>query len=151
MFLFAIIEFSLGGRQHSVSFSHVFFFIEICLLCFYLSLSSSFSIIHVSVDIKIQSERRLSSVDDFSLQKSKWLCDIDLPPKLNAQVLEMRTKEARMILWSGKYTTIPRRGGEQWWIYRVFQKFVPIANCILQKEFNASLGKCKLIQVRNLS
>ena len=37
------------------------------------------------------------------------------------------------------------------WIYRVFQKFVLIVNCILRKAFNASLGKCKLIQVRNLS
>ena len=36
-------------------------------------------------------------------------------------------------------------------IYRVFKKFVPIVNCILRKAFNASLGKCKLIQVRNLS
>ena len=35
--------------------------------------------------------------------------------------------------------------------YRVFKKFVPIVNCILRKAFNASLGKCKLIQVRNLS
>ena len=35
--------------------------------------------------------------------------------------------------------------------YRVFQKFVPIVNCILRKAFNASLGKCKLIQVGNLS
>ena len=35
--------------------------------------------------------------------------------------------------------------------YRVFQKFVPIVNCILRKAFNTSLGKCKLIQVRNLS
>ena len=34
---------------------------------------------------------------------------------------------------------------------RVFQKFVPIVNCILHKAFNASLGKCKLIEVRNLS
>ena len=36
-------------------------------------------------------------------------------------------------------------------IYRVFQKFFPIVNCILRKTFNASLGKCKLIQVRTLS
>ena len=36
------------------------------------------------------------------------------------------------------------------WI-QVFQKFVPIVNCILRKAFSASLGKCKLIQVRNLS
>ena len=36
-------------------------------------------------------------------------------------------------------------------IYRLFQKFVPIVNCILRKAFNASLDKCKLIQVRNLS
>ena len=36
-------------------------------------------------------------------------------------------------------------------IHRVFQKFVPIINCILRKAFNVSLGKCKLIQVRNLS
>ena len=35
--------------------------------------------------------------------------------------------------------------------YRVFQKFVPIVNCILHKAFNASWGKCKLIQVGNLS
>ena len=35
--------------------------------------------------------------------------------------------------------------------YRVFQKFVPIINCILRKAFNASLGKFKLIQGRNLS
>ena len=35
--------------------------------------------------------------------------------------------------------------------YRLFQKFVPIINCILRKAFNASLGKCKLIQVRNVS
>ena len=38
-----------------------------------------------------------------------------------------------------------------WSFYRVFQKFVPIINCILRKAFNASLGKCKLIQERNLS
>ena len=36
-------------------------------------------------------------------------------------------------------------------VYRVFQKFVPIVNCILRKAFKASLGKCKLIKVRNLS
>ena len=35
--------------------------------------------------------------------------------------------------------------------YRVFQKFFPIINCIFRKAFNASLGKCKLVQVRNLS
>ena len=33
----------------------------------------------------------------------------------------------------------------------MFQRFVPIVNCILGKVFNASLGKYKLIQVRNLS
>ena len=33
----------------------------------------------------------------------------------------------------------------------VFQKFVTIVNCILRKAFNSSLGKCKMIQVRNLS
>ena len=36
-------------------------------------------------------------------------------------------------------------------IYRVFQKIFPIVNCILPKAFNASVGKCKLIQVRTLS
>ena len=36
-------------------------------------------------------------------------------------------------------------------MYRVFQKFVPIVNCILRKAFNSSLGKCKVIQERNLS
>ena len=35
-------------------------------------------------------------------------------------------------------------------LYRVFQKFVSIVNCILPKAFNAFLGKGKLIQVRNL-
>ena len=35
--------------------------------------------------------------------------------------------------------------------YRVFQKFVPIVHCILSKAFNTFLGKCKLIQVRNIS
>ena len=35
-------------------------------------------------------------------------------------------------------------------MYRMFQKFVPIVNFILTKAFNTSLGKCKLIQVRNL-
>ena len=35
-------------------------------------------------------------------------------------------------------------------MYRVFQKLVPIVNCTLRKAFKASLGKCKLIQVRNL-
>ena len=35
--------------------------------------------------------------------------------------------------------------------YRAFQKFVPIVNYILRVEFNASLGKCKLIQVEKLS
>ena len=30
-------------------------------------------------------------------------------------------------------------------------KFVPIVNCIFRKAFNASFGKCRLIQVRNLS
>ena len=33
----------------------------------------------------------------------------------------------------------------------VFQKFVTIVNCILRKAFNSSLGKYKMIQVRNLS
>ena len=33
----------------------------------------------------------------------------------------------------------------------VFQKFVPIVNCILRQAFNAPLGKFKLIQVGNLS
>ena len=147
-FFFRSCSFSLWWLlAFSLTFS-CFSFIEICLLCFYISLSSSFSIFHVSVDIKIQSERRLSSVDDFSLQRSEWLCDIDLPPKLNAQVLEMRKKEASLFLKSGRYyTTISRRGGEQWWINRVFQKFVRI----LRKACNACLGNCKLIQVRNLS
>ena len=36
-------------------------------------------------------------------------------------------------------------------VYKVFQKFDPIVNCSLYKAFNASSGKCKLIQVRNLS
>ena len=35
--------------------------------------------------------------------------------------------------------------------YRVFQKFVLVVNCILCKALDASLGKCKLIQVRNLT
>ena len=35
-------------------------------------------------------------------------------------------------------------------MYRMFQKFVPIVNFILTKAFNTFLGKCKLIQVRNL-
>ena len=35
-------------------------------------------------------------------------------------------------------------------LYRVFEKFVPILYCILRKAFNASLGKCTLIYVRNL-
>ena len=43
----------------------------------------------------------------------------------------------------------PRRVWMIFPIYRVFQKFVPIVNCTLRKAFNASLGKCKLIQVRN--
>ena len=33
----------------------------------------------------------------------------------------------------------------------VFKKFVSIINCILRKAFNASFGKGKLSQVRNLS
>ena len=35
--------------------------------------------------------------------------------------------------------------------YRVFQKFVPIENCFFCKAFDASIGKFKLIQLRNLS
>ena len=35
--------------------------------------------------------------------------------------------------------------------YRVFQKFVPVENCILYTAFNTSIGKFKLIQLRNLS
>ena len=35
-------------------------------------------------------------------------------------------------------------------MYMVFQKLVPIVSCILRIAFNASLRKCKLIQVRNL-
>ena len=46
---------------------------------------------------------------------------------------------------------LPRSRKKKNHIYRVFQKFVPIVYCILRKEFNASLGKCTLIQVRNLS
>ena len=35
-------------------------------------------------------------------------------------------------------------------VYRVFQKFFRIQNYTLGTAFNASLGKFKLIQVRNL-
>ena len=43
-----------------------------------------------------------------------------------------------------------KKHAKQMSISRVFQTLIPIVNCILQKAFNASLGKCKLIQVRNL-
>ena len=36
-------------------------------------------------------------------------------------------------------------------MYGVIQRFVPIVTYILRKAFNASLGKCKLFQVTNLS
>ena len=49
-----------------------------------------------------------------------------------------------------EHSTIARTSGNKY-CYRVFQKFVPIVNCILRKAFNASLGKCKLVEVRNLS
>ena len=44
-----------------------------------------------------------------------------------------------------------KRPTSKLFFHRVFQKFVPIINCILRKAFNASLSKFKLIQVRNLS
>ena len=52
---------------------------------------------------------------------------------------------------SGHFSYKCRRSQAQNWAYKVFQKFGSIVNCILRKAFNASLGKCKLIQVRNLS
>ena len=44
------------------------------------------------------------------------------------------------------------QGGLPVVIYRVFQKFVPIANCILHKLLMLLyIGKFQLLQVRNLS
>ena len=62
-----------------------------------------------------------------------------------------KTKYAYIFIYpnnkNGKIKTITQKIKQ----YRVFQKFVPIVNCILREAFNASLGKSKLIQVRNLS
>ena len=54
----------------------------------------------------------------------------------------MRTKEET------RHEKRSQKGGAT---YRVSQKFVPIVNFILRKAFNTSLGKCKPIQVSNLS
>ena len=57
--------FHLGGRLH-FSFSHrrdkIFMFFFLLLPCFFIPRSSSFSVIHVSVDIKIESKERTSFV-----------------------------------------------------------------------------------------
>ena len=57
--------FHLGGRLH-FSFSHrrdkIFMFFFLLLPCFFILRSSSFSVIHVSVDIKIESKERTSFV-----------------------------------------------------------------------------------------
>ena len=60
---------------------------EIGLLCFFISGSSSFFVIHANKDIKINSKERIGFVVVvFYLKKSGWLYDV--PP--NARVLEMQ-------------------------------------------------------------
>ena len=85
LFFFNGTHFQLGGRKH-FSFSHrryeifMFFFKRNWSSLFFISRSSSFSVIHVNVDIKIQSKERLGFVVVFfSLWKFGWPCD--LPPK----------------------------------------------------------------------
>ena len=66
-FFFAAAHFHLGSRQH-FSFSHhrykifTFFFQRNWSPLFFISRSSSFSFIHVNVDIKIQSKERIGFV-----------------------------------------------------------------------------------------
>ena len=62
-FVFLAAHFHLGGRQH-FSFSNLhyeFFFTsnEIGLRCVFISRSSSLSVIHVNINVKIQSKERL--------------------------------------------------------------------------------------------
>ena len=62
-FVFLAAHFHLGGRQH-FSFSHLHYEIfftsnEVGLRCVFISRSSSFSAIHVNVNLKIQSKERL--------------------------------------------------------------------------------------------
>ena len=91
-FFFAAAHFHLGGRQHfpmfltaTIKFSY-FSFNEIGLLCFF-SRSSSFSVIHVNVDIKIKSKERVGFVIVVFISKSPGSFAIY---RRNAQVLEMQ-------------------------------------------------------------
>ena len=104
-FFFAAAHLYLGGRQH-FSISHSRY------NCFYISGSSSFSVIHANVDIKIKSKERirLRCCCCFFISKSAGGYAIY---RQNARVLEMqnltpaymkgwtyvRTYSARTILW----------------------------------------------------
>ena len=72
-FVFLAAHFHLDGRQH-FSFSHLRYEIfftsnEIGLRCVFISRSSSYSVIHVDINVKIQSKERLTFAVVFSSLK----------------------------------------------------------------------------------
>ena len=75
---------------------------------------------------------------------------VNLERRFAMSLEEQSSRSVDFVINGGKIN-ITRSSGNFCSQYRVFQKFVPIVNCILSKAFSASLGKCKLIQVRNLS
>ena len=89
-FFFTAAHFHLGGRQHFSYSQHchkIFMFpTKLVPFVFYLSVSSPFSVIHVNVDIKIKSKKRMAFLL-FFISKGPGGCAIY---RQNARVVEMQ-------------------------------------------------------------
>ena len=94
---------------------HVFFFQRISSPLFLIARSSPFSVIHVSVNIKNNVEKRLDFAVVFSLQKHGWPCDF-LPNKTFSLHLGCYTCCLSyfifVCMWCGR--TDRRSGGGRW-------------------------------------
>ena len=80
---------------------------------FFISRSSSFSVIYVSVEIKFNQKKNIGIVVVFSLLKSEWPCD--LPPKrTGAWMRKCRLSfmggrtDGRMLTWLPKFPSSTR-------------------------------------------
>ena len=62
----------------------MFFFQRNLSPLLFISCSCSFSVVHISVDVKIESKKRLGFVAVFCLQMSRWTCDFFKATKLGS-------------------------------------------------------------------
>ena len=85
-FIFTLVTASISHILTAAINFHVFLPTKLISFVFYLCLSNPFSVIHVNVDIKIKSKKRMAFLL-FSISKSPGGCAIY---RQNARVLEMQ-------------------------------------------------------------